>query len=85
MQSRRVTRVAGLALWMLACGCSDEAPADRLNVLLITVDTLRADHVSGYGYPRNTTPNLDAFLETAVRFEDAHSNAPWILPSWHPS
>jgi arylsulfatase A-like enzyme len=66
---------------MLTSGCSDDAPGDRLNVLLITVDTLRADHVSGYGYARNTTPNLDAFLETAVIFEDAHSNAPWTLPS----
>jgi arylsulfatase A-like enzyme len=66
---------------MLTSGCSDDAPADRLNVLLITVDTLRADHVTGYGYARNTTPNLDAFLETAVSFEDAHANAPWTLPS----
>ncbi len=81
MQSRRVMRVAGLALWMLTSGCSSNAPADRLNVLLITVDTLRADHVTGYGYARKTTPNLDAFLETSVRFEDAHSNAPWTLPS----
>jgi arylsulfatase A-like enzyme len=66
---------------MLTCGCGGDPPADRLNVLLITVDTLRADHVSGYGYPRNTTPNLDAFLETSVHFENAHSNAPWTLPS----
>ena len=81
MQSRRVMRVAGLALWMLTSGCSDEAPAERLNVLLITVDTLRADHVTGYGYARNTTPNLDAFLATSVSFENAHANAPWTLPS----
>jgi len=66
---------------MLICGCSDDAPRDRLNVLLITVDTLRADHISGYGYPRNTTPNLDAFLATSMRFETARSNAPWTLPS----
>jgi arylsulfatase A-like enzyme len=61
-------------------GCT--APtAERPNVLLITVDTLRADHLSGYGYDRPTSPNLDAFFETAILFTDANSNSGWTLPS----
>jgi arylsulfatase A-like enzyme len=39
------------------------------DLLFITWDTIRADHVSGYGYPRRTTPELDALMESAVVFE----------------
>ena len=51
------------------------------NVILITLDTLRADHVSAYGYGRDTTPNLDRLAETGVLFEHAFSNASWTLPA----
>jgi arylsulfatase A-like enzyme len=42
----------------------------RPNILLITIDALRPDHVGAYGYARPTSPNLDAFARTAVRFDD---------------
>jgi hypothetical protein len=52
------------------------------NVILIIVDTLRSDHVSSYGYHRDTTPNLDALVtDMGVRFEDATSMSPWTCPS----
>jgi arylsulfatase A-like enzyme len=51
------------------------------NVLVIVVDTLRADHVSSYGYARPTTPNLDRLAAQGVRFEDAISPCSWSLPS----
>ena len=51
------------------------------NVLLITLDTLRADHVSAYGYHRLTTPNLDRFAAAGVLFERAFATASWTLPS----
>jgi len=51
------------------------------NVLFITLDTLRADHVSAYGYSRTTTPNLDRVARQGVLFENAFSNASWTLPS----
>ena len=57
------------------------ACSEPLDVLLISVDTLRADRLSGYGYARPTSPRVDAFLESAVLFEDAHANAAWTLPS----
>lgn len=43
------------------------------NVVLLTVDALRADHLSCYGYDRQTTPNFDEFAEECVRFEHAFS------------
>ncbi|MBS3055584.1 MAG: sulfatase [Candidatus Aenigmarchaeota archaeon] len=51
------------------------------NVILISVDTLRADHVGAYGYPRNTTPNLDNFAKNAIIFTNVFSQTSWTLPS----
>jgi arylsulfatase A-like enzyme len=51
------------------------------NVLLITLDTLRADHLSAYGYQRPSTPNLDRFAADGVLFERAFAAASWTLPS----
>jgi arylsulfatase A-like enzyme len=50
-------------------------------VILIVCDTLRADHLSCYGYLRETSPHLDAFAKEAVLFENAITNATWTLPS----
>jgi len=46
------------------------------NVLLITIDTLRADHIGAYGYPRKTTPNLDKLAAAGTLFEHSWSHAP---------
>jgi arylsulfatase A-like enzyme len=51
------------------------------NVLFIVVDTLRADHLSLYGYPVETSPKLDEFSEGAVVFDNTVSVSPWTLPS----
>jgi hypothetical protein len=51
------------------------------NVLLISIDTLRADHLSCYGYNRETSPYIDQFAAEGVLFEQAISLAPWTLPS----
>ena len=45
-------------------------------IILVTVDTLRADHLSCYGYPKNTSPNIDAFAQEALLFENCFSHAP---------
>ncbi|MFO7974193.1 MAG: sulfatase-like hydrolase/transferase [Candidatus Hydrogenedentota bacterium] len=50
------------------------------NVLLITIDALRADYCSVYG-SENPTPNIDAVAERGVVFERAYVTAPWTLPS----
>ena len=52
------------------------------NVVLISIDTLRADHLSLYGYERTTSPNIDAWAEQrAVTFKTTVASAPWTLPS----
>lgn len=51
------------------------------NILLIVLDTLRADHLSSYGYSRKTTPNLDELAHEGTLFEDAFATASWTLPS----
>lgn len=51
------------------------------NVLLIVLDTLRADHVSSYGYPRPTSPEIDTIGGHGVLFENAIAPSSWSLPS----
>ena len=53
----------------------------RPNILLIVLDTLRADRMSCYGYRRDTTPFLKRFSENARLYRDVVSTAPWTLPS----
>jgi arylsulfatase A-like enzyme len=57
------------------------ANPDMPNILLFVIDTLRADHVSSYGYPRKTTPHIDAVAKRGVLFENAVSQAPWTAAS----
>lgn len=54
----------------------------RPNLLLISVDTLRADHLGCYGYARDTSPRIDALAARGVLFEELLSTAPWTLPSY---
>ncbi|HEU5182241.1 MAG TPA: sulfatase [Candidatus Polarisedimenticolia bacterium] len=68
-----------MALLSLA-GCRSKADK-RPDLILILVDTLRADHLHAYGYPRETSPALDALAARGVLFEQAISAAPWTLPS----
>jgi len=51
------------------------------NVVILTVDTLRADHLSSYGYRRPTTPNIDRLLASGVRFTEARTVEPLTTPS----
>ncbi len=51
------------------------------NILLLVLDTVRADALSAYGYHRQTSPNLSRLAERGVRFGHARSTAPWTLPS----
>lgn len=58
------------------------ASTSRPNVLLVSVDTLRADRLSSYGYSRPTSLKLDAWAsQKAVRFDQAVTQSPWTLPA----
>jgi arylsulfatase A-like enzyme len=54
--------------------------ADKPNVILIVVDTLRADHLSSYGYHRPTSPQLDALAADSTRFDRCISPSNWTPP-----
>ena len=54
----------------------------RPNVVMIALDTVRADHLSSYGYSRPTTPNLDRLAKKGVLFETAVAPSSWTLPSF---
>ncbi len=58
-----------------------EARGGAPNVLLVVLDTVRAQNLSVYGYERPTSPELERLATTGVRFEHALSSAPWTLPS----
>jgi len=60
---------------------SSGAVESRPNILLITVDTLRADHMSSDGYARPTSPFVDSLAKEGVRFERAYSSSSWTTPS----
>jgi arylsulfatase A-like enzyme len=60
----------------------DAAARDKpTNLILITIDTLRADRLGAYGYRRQTSPNLDRFMARGTRFEWAFSSASYTAPS----
>ncbi len=69
------------ALWNAFPEPSPSSPADRPSVLLVTIDTLRADRVGCYGYGRDTTPVLDALAAEGVLFENALTSANTTAPS----
>lgn len=60
---------------------ADDAAEGPLNILVITLDTLRADHLSTYGYFRETSPNLDALAEESVVFDNCLAPVAQTLPS----
>ncbi len=51
------------------------------NVILISIDTLRADHLGSHGYPKNTSPYIDRFASESILFENAIAQASWTAPS----
>ena len=71
-----------LSVATLACdGASVRPVASGPNVILIVVDTLRADRLTQYGYTRDTSSALSQLTDASVRFEDCVSPAPWTAPS----
>ena len=63
------------------CNRHAEAPWRPPDVVMISVDTMRADHLPTYGYPRPTAPNIDAWAHRSLVFDRAYSEAPHTLPS----
>ena len=79
--------VAIITLCLIACfltmSCGRTKPPEderRPNVILVSIDSLRADHVHGYGYGPETTPVLDELMRRGTAFSNCISHAPWTLP-----
>ena len=87
MRLSAVRRSAAASVLLLACACTTPQrdatppPAPPRHLVLITIDTLRADRVGAYGYGRARTPNIDALAARGVRFAHAFATAPITLPS----
>jgi len=62
-------------------GPAREGPAERPNVVVYLVDTVRRDHLGLYGYERDTAPNLAALARDGVVFENAYAPSSWTRPS----
>ena len=57
------------------------AASDTRRVILISIDTLRADHLGCYGYDRETSPHIDALAADSAKFNNTYASSPWTLPS----
>jgi arylsulfatase A-like enzyme len=75
----RALALAGTALLIGACGGARDSPPRH--VLLISIDSLRADRLGCYGNPRETSPTIDRLAAEGTRFEHAYSPSSWTLPS----
>ena len=71
----------GMGLFFSPRGGAKASPAPAVNLLIISIDSLRADHLGCYGYPRKTSPKIDAFSKKAVVFDHAYSTSSWTTPS----
>lgn len=84
LKIKNVFAVSVLVLVVLlvsnGCGKKTAAP-DRPNIILITIDTLRADHLSCYGYSRQTSPFIDSMATQGVLFRQAYATSSWTAPS----
>jgi arylsulfatase A-like enzyme len=83
--SPKAVRWTALLLAALAPACGDEgprqAPPGAPSVLLVSIDSLRPDHLSCYGYPFETSPTIDRLAREGVRFAQAVSTSSWTLPA----
>lgn len=77
--SKPAAALVALLTALTLTACTPER--QRWNVLLVLVDTLRADHLGLYGYHRPTSPELERFAEDAVLFRNAYSQAACTFPS----
>ncbi|MCK4764779.1 MAG: sulfatase [Candidatus Aminicenantes bacterium] len=66
---------------LLFINCGREKINRKTQIILISVDTLRGDHLSSYGYSRDTSPHLSKLIEDAVYYKQAYPNGCWTMPS----
>lgn len=67
-------------VFFVVSGCGKKEPV-KPNVIIISIDTLRADHLGCYGYPRPISPAIDKIASQGLLFEDVSTTSPWTLPA----
>ncbi|MDB4433278.1 sulfatase [bacterium] len=80
-RARVVLALSAVLLTASSCGAPSQSLCRGCNVILLSIDTLRADALGSYGYQRNTTPGLDRRAGDGVVFVRAHSQSPWTVPA----
>ncbi|MBD3278337.1 MAG: sulfatase-like hydrolase/transferase [Candidatus Aegiribacteria sp.] len=70
-----------MILLVISCGGNPVEETGGLNVLIVIIDTLRADHLGCYGYHRDVTPTLDSLAAVGAVWTEAQSQSSWTLPS----
>src|ERR1041385_347752 len=71
-----------LAMPLLVVACRGRGAVDpKAPIIIISIDTLRSDHLPAYGYGKIETPNIDAFRNDAILYQRAYSQCPLTLVS----
>jgi len=73
--------IGAAAIYSSGSGGTNFIEEDGLNVVIISVEPVRSDHMGVYGYERNTTPNIDRLAQDSYVFENVYSTSTWTLPS----
>src|SRR5207247_1582338 len=82
MASVRFAKLFVLTLALVACRRADHLTDDKgAPIILISIDTLRSDHLPAYGYTKVQTPAIDQFRADSILYERAYSHAPLTLVS----
>ena len=81
-RSAHLCALVAAGLWLQSCGVQARERSDAPpSIVVVLIDTLRADHLGCYGYERPTSPRIDAFAREAVTFEHALAQCTWTKPS----
>jgi arylsulfatase A-like enzyme len=77
----RVSNLLPILLLISLSGCSGEVKSHQANVVLVIIDTLRADKLSSYGYPADTSPALSRLADEGIQLDRVIAQSSWTLPS----
>lgn len=81
IRARSAAAVLFLAAALFGCNRSITSPSNQTPVILISIDTLRSDHLPAYGYKGVETPNIDKLRADSILYQRAYSHVPMTLPS----
>jgi len=77
-----ITTILALFPILLTLQCGKKIqPPQKKQIILISIDTLRGDHLEAYGYSRETAPNLARLVDDSVYYKNAYPNGCWTMPS----